>query len=50
MAEMDVHLHGSGELQLRGAMRLEDRRGYVIVDTICEIDADGEALNFAFLR
>jgi len=37
-------------LQLRGAMRLEDRRGYVIVDTVCELDRDGEALNFAFLR
>lgn len=37
-------------LQLRGAMRVEDRRGYMILDTVCEVDRDGEALNFAFLR
>ena len=36
--------------ELRGRMRLEDRRGYLIVDTICEIDADGEARDFIFLR
>jgi hypothetical protein len=37
-------------LELRGYMRVEDRRGYLVVDTVCEVDADGEALNFAFLR
>lgn len=37
-------------LELRGYMRVEDRRGYLVVDTVCEIDADGEAVDFAFLR
>jgi hypothetical protein len=36
--------------EVRGRMRLEDRRGYLIVDTICEVDADGEARDFIFLR
>ncbi len=36
--------------ELRGLMRLEDRRGYMLVDTTCEVDADGEVQHFAFLR
>ena len=39
-----------GRLELRGLMRLEDRRGYMIVDTVCEVDADGDAERFSFLR
>lgn len=44
------HFYEGRRMELRGLMRLEDRRGYMIVDTVCEIDADGEARNFAFLR
>lgn len=44
------HFYEGRRLELRGLMRLEDRRGYMIVDTVCEIDADGEAQRFAFLR
>ena len=44
------HFYEGRRLVLRGLMRLEDRRGYMIVDTVCEIDADGEAQRFAFLR
>lgn len=36
--------------QVRGQMRLESRIGYKIVDTICEVDEDGEAQRFVFLR
>jgi hypothetical protein len=36
--------------KLSGRMRLEDRRGYLLIDTICEVDADGEAQRFSFLR
>lgn len=39
-----------GGWELRGRMRLQDRRGFLIVDTVCEVDADGEARRFAFLR
>lgn len=44
------HFYEGRRLELRGLMRLEDRRGYMIVDTVCEVDPDGEARNFAFLR
>jgi len=44
------HFYEGRRLELRGLMRLEDRRGYMIIDTVCEIDADGEAQRFAFLR
>jgi len=37
-------------LQVRGLMRVEDRRGYRILDTVCDVDADGEVERFAFLR
>ena len=36
--------------ELRGRMRLEDRRGYLLIDTVCEIDASSEARTFIFLR
>lgn len=36
--------------ELRGRVRLEDRSGYFLVDTICELDAWGEARDFIFLR
>ena len=36
--------------QVRGQMRIEGRIGYKIVDTVCDIDEDGEARRFAFLR
>lgn len=38
------------ERELRGVMRMDDRRGYVLVDTICELDHDGIVLDFAMLR
>ena len=44
------HFYEDGGWELRGRMRLEDRRGYVLVDTICEVGADGRALDFRFLR
>jgi hypothetical protein len=43
-------LFEGARIELRGVMRLEDRRGYRVVDTVCEIDANGEAISFAFLR
>ncbi|MFT3723923.1 MAG: hypothetical protein QM773_10080 [Hyphomonadaceae bacterium] len=36
--------------QVRGRMRIEGRIGYKIVDTVCDIDEDGEAQRFTFLR
>ena len=36
--------------ELRGRIRLEDRRGYVFVDTVCEVDSNSEARDFIFLR
>jgi hypothetical protein len=37
-------------LELRGPMRLTDRRGSVLLNTVCELDADGEVQHFIFLR
>mgnify|MGYP000944155921 CR=1 FL=1 len=37
-------------LQVRGMMRVEDRRGYRILDTLCEVDAEGDVQRFVFLR
>jgi len=31
-------------------MRLDDRRGYVLVDAVCRLDAEGEVQRFRFLR
>lgn len=36
--------------ELRGVMRMYDQGGYVIVDTLCEIDEDGFVLDFKLLR
>jgi hypothetical protein len=36
--------------ELRGVMRVEDRRGYLLADTVCELDEDGEVRRFAFVR
>jgi len=36
--------------ELRGLMRLDDRRGYVLVDAVCRLDAEGEVQRFRFLR
>jgi hypothetical protein len=44
------HFYQGRDLELRGRMRLEDRRGYLLVDTVCEVDTDGEARRFVFLR
>ncbi len=35
---------------LRGRMRMDDRRGYLTVDTICQLDANGAVLRFEVLR
>lgn len=37
-------------LQVRGMMRVEDRRGYRILDTLCEVDREGDVQRFVFLR
>jgi hypothetical protein len=36
--------------ELRGVMRMDDRRGYVLVDTLCGLDDDGLVINFEMLR
>ena len=36
--------------ELRGVMRVEDRRGYLILDSVCRVDADGDVRSFTFLR
>jgi colicin import membrane protein len=36
--------------ELRGRMRLQDRGGYRLVDTVCEVDDAGEVQRFALLR
>jgi hypothetical protein len=38
------------ERELRGLMRMDDRRGYLLVDTVCELDDDGSVLHFEVLR
>lgn len=38
------------ERELRGLMRMDDRRGYVLVDTVCELDDDGSVMHFEVLR
>jgi hypothetical protein len=44
------HLYRGDGPELRGRMRLEDRRGYLLVDSVCEVDDEGIAQRFAFLR
>jgi hypothetical protein len=36
--------------ELRGVMRMDDQRGYVLVETLCELDEDGMVMNFEILR
>lgn len=38
------------ERELRGLMRMDDRRGYLLVDTICELDDAGAVMHFEMLR
>jgi len=38
------------ERELRGLMRMDDRRGYLLVDTVCELDDAGMVLHFEMLR
>lgn len=37
-------------MELRGLMRLDDLRGYRLVDSVCELTPEGEAAYFEFLR
>ena len=36
--------------ELRGPMRMDDREGYLTVDTLCQLDANGAVLRFEVLR
>ncbi len=36
--------------EFRGLMRMDDRRGFILVDTICELDDEGRVVDFALLR
>lgn len=38
------------ERELRGLMRMDDRRGYMLVDTVCTLDASGAVEHFELLR
>ena len=38
------------ERELRGRMRMDDRGGYLTVDTVCQLDANGAVLRFEVLR
>jgi hypothetical protein len=38
------------ERELRGLMRMDDRRGYLLVDTVCVLDDAGAVLHFEMLR
>lgn len=38
------------ERELRGPMRMDDRGGYLTVDTVCQLDANGAVLRFEVLR
>lgn len=48
--DVEPRLYEGRYLQVRGLMRVEDRRGYRILDTLCELDRDGEVQRFVFLR
>ena len=41
---------GGRAWELRGVMRVEDRRGYLLADTVCELGRNGRVRDFAFLR
>jgi hypothetical protein len=36
--------------ELRGVMQVEDRRGYLLADTVCELDRNGRVERFVFMR
>ena len=36
--------------EMRGVMRMDDREGYLSVDTVCQLDANGAVLRFDVLR
>ncbi len=36
--------------ELRGVMRMDDRDGYLSIDTVCQLDANGVVLRFDMLR
>jgi hypothetical protein len=46
----EPRLYQRGGWQLRGRMRLGDGRGYLLVDTVCEVDDSGEVQRFSLLR
>jgi hypothetical protein len=48
--DAEPRLQRNGGWQLFGWMRLSDRRGYVVVRTICALDDAGDVQHFAFLR
>ena len=48
--DVEPRFYQGRTLQVRGLMRVEDRRGYRILDTVCDVDADGDVERFAFLR
>lgn len=48
--DVEPRFYQGRTLQVRGLMRVEDRRGYRILDTVCDVDADGDVQRFAFLR
>ena len=42
--------YGRGGWELRGRMRLHNNRGYSYVNTVCEVNRNGNAGRFDFLR
>lgn len=38
------------ERELHGLMRMDDRRGYLLVDTVCTLDASGAVEHFELMR
>ena len=48
--DVEPRFYQGRTLQVRGLMRVEDRRGYRILDTVCDVDAEGDVERFAFLR
>lgn len=48
--DVEPRFHEGRYLQVRGMMRVEDRRGYRILDTLCEVDGEGDVQRFVFLR
>jgi hypothetical protein len=48
--DSEPNLYRNGGWQMSGWMRLSDRRGYVVVRTVCALDNAGDVQHFAFLR